>query len=103
MAGQARFLATLLMNQGAVLVLCSLIMAQDCWKSEYVVHRVFGDTLGRFHLSPVSTGKHVVMVRGIGYLPRDIPTIVHGDTARLGVIRLIRNPKADSFRVVVPP
>ena len=61
-----------------------------------------GDSLGRFVLSPVPRGEHVLRVQGIGYFAKDISISVRGDTLRLRTIFLRRNQKLDSLNLIAP-
>ena len=62
----------------------------------------FGDTLGRVLLPGVPQGRQTLIVRGIGFLERQMEVEARGDTVRLAAVVLRHNPILDSLKVVAP-
>ncbi len=62
----------------------------------------FTDSLGRFVLPQVPVGRHLVLARGIGYVPAQKAFEVVKDTVRLPPIRLRRDHRFDSLNIVAP-
>jgi hypothetical protein len=61
-----------------------------------------GDSLGQFVLSSVPQGRHVLTVRGIGFLVADVPIVARGDSVRLPAIRLRPSHRLDSLNLIAP-